>query len=390
MFWLNLLLLVLLTAGHTELLVTFVNRAHSFKIARPKLRRLRHLDDVLIAAFPLALLWWVGLNGPAVLRGGSWSELSLGWKAYFALCGFGCAGLIWSSVRWRLRRPAGVQLSNHSQTIDVAARLGYRPQGNGPYRYLMPVPGNEIFRVQVSDKRFALPRLPEDWHGLSILHLSDTHFTGAIDRPFFEEITRVAAEMRPDLVVFTGDLLDEPELLRWLPETFGRLCAPLGCYYVLGNHDWFHGDAPIREAFDRLGWQPVAGRLVSLEHRGRRLEIGGTELPWMGEHPRFSREADAFRLLLSHTPDHFAWACRQGVDVMLAGHNHGGQVVLPFIGPVFAPSRHGVRYASGAFWSEPTLMYVTRGLSGRHPLRLNCAPELTRIVLESPATARPR
>ncbi len=93
-----------------------------------------------------------------------------------------------------------------------------------------------------------------------------------------------------------------------------------------------------------------------------------------------------FRLLLSHTPDHFAWARAHGVDLMLSGHNHGGQIVLPVIGPVFAPSRYGVRYAAGAFWSEPTLLYVSRGLSGRHPLRLNCPPELTRIVLESPAS----
>ena len=71
---------------------------------------------------------------------------------------------------------------------------------------------------------------------------------------------------------------------------------------------------------------------------------------------------------------------------MLSGHNHGGQIVLPVIGPVFAPSQYGVRYASGAFWSDPTLLYVSRGLSGRQPVRFNCPPELTRIILESPAS----
>ena len=76
----------------------------------------------------------------------------------------------------------------------------------------------------------------------------------------------------------------------------------------------------------------------------------------------------------------------RGVDLMLSGHNHGGQIVLPVIGPVFAPSQYGVRYASGAFWSDPTLLYVSRGLSGRQPVRINCPPELTRIILESPAS----
>ena len=106
----------------------------------------------------------------------------------------------------------------------------------------------------------------------------------------------------------------------------------------------------------------------------------------MGAHPEFSGDAQAFRILLSHTPDHIAWARAQGVDLMLSGHNHGGQIVLPVIGPVFAPSRFGVRYAGGAFWLEPTLLYVSRGLAGRHPLRINCPPELTRIVLEAPGS----
>ena len=68
---------------------------------------------------------------------------------------------------------------------------------------------------------------------------------------------------------------------------------------------------------------------------------------------------------------------------MLAGHNHGGQVCLPLIGPVYSPSRYGCRFAAGAFYRDPTLLVVTRGLSGRHPLRWLCRPELTRIVLQA-------
>jgi predicted MPP superfamily phosphohydrolase len=338
----------------------------------------------MMVAFPFLLLWFVGLRGPAVLYGGRWSDLSPFWMAYLGLCGLGLLGLTWSMIRWRLRSTPAVQISNDSRTVNIAERLGYKPLGKGGYGFLASLPGNEALKVQVSDKRYALSRVPEEWHELSILHLADTHFIGNLDRPFFEEIARLGAEMRPDLIVFTGDLLDDMELLPWLAETFGRLQAPLGCYYVLGNHDWFYGAAEIREEFARCGWQGVGGRSISVEHRGHRLEIAGTERPWMGAHPEFSGEPGDFRLLLSHTPDQFPWARAHGVDLMLAGHNHGGQVVLPLIGPVFAPSRFGVRYAAGAFWADPTLLYVSRGLSGRHPLRLNCPPELTRIVLESP------
>ena len=68
---------------------------------------------------------------------------------------------------------------------------------------------------------------------------------------------------------------------------------------------------------------------------------------------------------------------------MLAGHTHGGQIRLPLLGPVYSPSRFGCRFASGAFWLEPTLMYVSRGLSGREPIRYLCVPELTKLVLRS-------
>jgi uncharacterized protein len=389
MNWLNLFALILLTIGHTELMVTVINRLESMPIPRRVLKSFRVLEDAVVIAFPLVALYLVGLGGAGILRGGRWSDLPIGWLLYFALCAAGCVGLVISTLRWWLLRPPVIQLSNHSRTVDVAAKLGYQPVGPGLVRLFARLPKNEIFQVQISDKRYTLPRVPVSWGELSILHLSDTHFTGKIDRPFFEEVAALAEQSPADLVVFTGDLLDDIDLLPWLAATIGRLKAPLGCYYVLGNHDWFYGADEIRAEFDRCGWHNVAGRTVRVEHSGRTLEIGGTERPWMGKHPQFGASQDAFRLLLSHTPDHFARARQDGVDLMLAGHNHGGQIVLPVIGPVFGPSRHGVRYAGGAYWSDPTLLYVSRGISGRRPMRFNCPPELTRLVLTAPENSSP-
>lgn len=66
---------------------------------------------------------------------------------------------------------------------------------------------------------------------------------------------------------------------------------------------------------------------------------------------------------------------------MLAGHNHGGQICLPLIGPVYSPSRYGVKYAGGTFREGHAVMHVSRGVSAKRPLRWNCPPEITRLVL---------
>ena len=117
---------------------------------------------------------------------------------------------------------------------------------------------------------------------------------------------------------------------------------------------------------------------------GTEVLIAGNEFPW------FPRPADAdlaglgqvsYAILLSHSPDQLPWARAHGFHLMLAGHTHGGQIRFPIVGPVVCPSRFGVRYASGMFDEPPTLMHVSRGLSGVHPLRFNCPPEVTLLEL---------
>lgn len=379
---LNVLLFLALIAGHTELIVMFVNRMHARRIRCGTLRYLRKIHDVLIPLFPVLLVWYAGLTGPGLLVGGSLTDLPIGWVIVFAICLVGFAGLCYSALRSLLYRLPQIQLSNHSQTIDVEKKLGFTPLGDGPFRYLARLPGNEIFRIEVSEKTFQHPNLPTEWDGVSILHLSDYHFLGTVDRPFFEQVSQLSEEMNPDLIVFTGDLLDRQKLVDWLPETLGRLSAPLGRYFILGNHDWYMEPDEIRIAMSDIGWTDVAGKTVEIGHSP--IVIGGSECPWMGSHPDFSSAPDgSFRVLLSHTPDNLLWAKQQQVDLMLSGHNHGGQIVLPIIGPVYSPSRYGVRYAGGVFWEDPTLLYVSRGISSRLPLRYRCLPELTKLVLKS-------
>jgi predicted MPP superfamily phosphohydrolase len=118
--------------------------------------------------------------------------------------------------------------------------------------------------------------------------------------------------------------------------------------------------------------------------RGGRILLAGDELPWFGVAPALHDApppGDAFRILVTHTPDRFAWARRNHFRLVLAGHNHGGQVRLPVLGPIVAPSRHGVRYAGGLYQEGGATLHVSRGVSAVHLLRFNCLPELTKLVL---------
>ena len=82
-------------------------------------------------------------------------------------------------------------------------------------------------------------------------------------------------------------------------------------------------------------------------------------------------------VLISHSPDQHSFAGRFGYDLMVAGHTHGGQVVLPLIGPVYSPSLFGVSFVSGLFRMGTLTVHVTRGIGAKDPLRWNCCPELT-------------
>jgi predicted MPP superfamily phosphohydrolase len=90
-----------------------------------------------------------------------------------------------------------------------------------------------------------------------------------------------------------------------------------------------------------------------------------------------------FRLLLSHSPDRFYRAVRWGIDLMLSGHNHGGQIRLPLVGAVFMPSVYSRRFDRGFFRRGRTLMYASDGIAGMHPVRYGCPPEITRFVLRT-------
>jgi uncharacterized protein len=127
----------------------------------------------------------------------------------------------------------------------------------------------------------------------------------------------------------------------------------------------------------------LEGRWTTISAQGSSIAIGGTDFPWgPAIDPQEIPPAD-LSILLSHSPDLFYKAQDWGVDLMFSGHNHGGQIRLPFVGPVFMPSRYSRRFDRGFFRAKRTLLYVSEGIAGKHPVRYGCHPEITRFVLRT-------
>jgi predicted MPP superfamily phosphohydrolase len=188
-------------------------------------------------------------------------------------------------------------------------------------------------------------------------------------------------------VAVTGDIVEGDAYLDWIPPTLGRLRAPLGVYYVLGNHDRRATESRLKAALAGAGLIHVGGHWRELMVNDSPLILAGNELPWFRPaadlsdcRPRDSTGGPA-RILLAHSPDQFGWAQANDVDLMLAGHLHGGQVRLPILGAILAPSLFGVRYAAGIFTAGNTTMHVSRGVSSLTPVRYGCLPEIAVLVL---------
>lgn len=377
--------------GHLALWVALFNRTHAFGIPRRIIQVSEKLHVLAMIGIPL--VWASRLLGNG-LPSAPISRLfadHLVEGAYFAVA-CGVLTLIGTQWAWRRlhERPSSLLRSSWVERHNVAQQVDTELSSGMTAKLLSFVPWNEMTKLAVEEKELELPRLDTKLDGLSILHLSDLHFTGKLRRDYFDFVVDRANELQADLVVVTGDIIDKEECLDWIPTTLGRLESRCGKYFILGNHDKRLSDVPaLRRIISDCGFVDLGGRceLVSIEDRP--LLLAGNEMPWFGPAPdvpsrdELDHSQEVLRILLSHSPDQLQWARENEFDLMLAGHTHGGQIRFPIIGPVVAPSRFGVNFASGIFDQSPTLLHVSRGISGLDPIRINCPPEVTRIVLRS-------
>jgi predicted MPP superfamily phosphohydrolase len=379
--------------GHLVLLVASHNHWYGKPLPPLLTDAVQLLHGFLVLAGPLVFVWAGGFDlWPLVLEpNGITGWLLAIWLVLCWLAAF--VGLPIDTLLRVLRPRPRALASNHTTRINVARELGRRPMGRSKFGFLGYLPGNELFHLDIIERTLVLPHLPAEWDGLTILQITDLHMSGTPDRVYYEYITERCAALNPDLVAVTGDLVDGIRLQRWLEPVLGRLTWKEHALAILGNHDLWYNPERTRRRLRRLGMRVLGNGWEVIEVRGLPLLVIGHEGPWVEPEPDLAQcppplarkdgtdLEGVFRLCLSHTPDNIRWAQAHRIDLMLSGHVHGGQVRLPLFGAIVVPSRYGRRYDAGVFEEGPTLLHVCRGISGQQPLRYNCRPEVTLIVL---------
>ena len=245
----------------------------------------------------------------------------------------------------------------------------------------------EATRLHIDRQTIAVPRLPAAFRGLTVAFVTDIHHGPFVSEADVAAVVRTTLALAPDLIVLGGDYsLRDGKYIAPCFELLGALSAPLGVYGVLGNHDYLHGLAETRAAMARAGVVELTNRGVPVTLGGATLHLAGVDDLWHGA-PDVAAAlrgvpASAACLLLSHNPDVAETLRDRRVGLVLAGHTHGGQIVLPGYGAPLVPSRYGQKYAHGLVEAPETQVYVSAGTGMTVlPVRVGCRPEITRITL---------
>lgn len=229
---------------------------------------------------------------------------------------------------------------------------------------------------------------------MRILHLSDIHLHRTW-MPAWTELLRWIADEPPDLICLTGDLVDRKHdhrpAMPLVKRFIDGLHARLGVWGVLGNHDT--DLLPLRATDLPVRW--LYNESVTLHDQDAVLEISGVH----GVHPsdfgthfreRIARTPEAtprpLRLVMSHYPVHAVSLAHAGVDLVLSGHTHGGQICLPGGVPILTHDHMPRRFARGAHRIGETWLITSRGCGfSKFPVRVFCPAEAVEVILTSPA-----
>jgi len=241
--------------------------------------------------------------------------------------------------------------------------------------------------VQVNRYKIPIPNLPPSFHGFTIAQLTDLHLGFLVSETFIEGIVHKTNRLKTDAIVCTGDYVHERNTIKEIDKVWpilSKLEAKHGVYSVLGNHDhWADSDRSLYW-LERTG-QNIRHECKVIYKNGDRIHIGGAgdyrEDELNIDKVFSSTDKNECKLLLSHNPDSVDTKFNTPLSLVLSGHTHGGQVVIPFFGPPILPVKNK-NYSSGLIATPKTQLFISRGIGWTiYPVRFNCYPEIAVLEL---------
>ena len=243
---------------------------------------------------------------------------------------------------------------------------------------------------QVREIEMPVPGLHPDLNGLRLVQLSDIHLSAYLSEQEFARVVDAANELRGHIVFVTGDLISvRGDPVDACLRQISRLRSDSGMMGCLGNHEIYAGTQNYTAAQGaRLGIPFLRSQARQLRFGNALVNIAGVDYQKMSDQPNYLQGAEsliaphALNLLLSHNPDVFPVAAKQGWDLTLAGHTHGGQVNVEILHHDFNMARFYTPYVYGHYRSGRSSIYVTRGIGTiGMPARLGAPPEIAVIRL---------
>ncbi len=232
-------------------------------------------------------------------------------------------------------------------------------------------------------------KVPQEFQNFCIVQISDLHNAvfGNNNKKLVEKIKK----SQPDIIVITGDIVDSNHLNMQVSLDFVKdLKEICPIYYVTGNHEYW-----LEEEKQKALWEGLrdAGVMI-LNNQCEKITIGEKSISLIGldDNSLFdntlpdllSENGEGLSVVLAHEPQYIEYYSRAGADLVLSGHAHGGQFILPILGPVVAPDQGFLpKYVKGSFTEGKTTMIVSRGLGNSIiPVRLNNDPEIVTVILK--------
>jgi len=249
--------------------------------------------------------------------------------------------------------------------------------------------------IDVHQVTIRLKNLPETFRGFRIAQVADFHYGEYSEPTFIRAAVHAVNALQPDLVALTGDFVSALPMVKRISVDFAFHCAhllaQLECpqkFAVLGNHDVIASRAEVTDALVANRIPVLHNTAIPIEKDGTRLWLAGVADVLVGGEADLNKAVPKGRIagsepliLMAHEPDYADRVIGSGVDLMLSGHTHGGQVRIPFMPPVNLPPL-GRKYVEGLFVLGDLQLYVTRGIGTVGvPFRFRCPPEITLITL---------